>query len=192
VPTQLESEARVVEMKSSGTWKLAVAASLALAIISGYLAFDYRSKWKNTDQRYAQLLATNNQMAEQYYQVNQKLGDLENDLEILGNPEFARIGMAGTENAAESYASVYWNQTSQELYLNISELRQLATDQQYQLWAIIDGVPVDAGVFDWNSEGLQKMKSISGQAVAAFAVTNEPKGGSESPSLETMQVIGNV
>jgi len=53
-------------------------------------------------------------------------------------------------------------------------------------------VPVDAGVFDWNSEGLQKMKSISGQAVAAFAVTIEPKGGSESPSLETMQVIGNV
>lgn len=129
VPTQLESEARVVEMKSSGTWKLAVAASLALAIISGYLAFDYRSKWKNTDQRYAQLLATNNQMAEQYNQVNQKLGDLENDLEILGNPEFARIGMAGTENAADSYASVYWNQTFQELYLSINELRQLATDQ---------------------------------------------------------------
>lgn len=131
-------------------------------------------------------------MAEQYNQVNDKLNDLESDLEILGDPQFTRIAMPGTEQSPEAYASVYWNQTSEELYVNIRNLKQLATNQQYQLWAIIDGKPVDAGVFDWNSEGLVRMKNIAGTAVAAFAVTIEPEGGSESSSLETMQVLGNV
>ena len=35
------------------------------------------------------------------------------------------------------------------------------------------------------------MKDI-GQEVAAFAVTIEQRGGSTSPTLDTMQVAGNV
>ena len=61
---------------------------------------------------------------------------------------------------------------------------------QYQLWAIVDGKPVDAGVFDVATSGLLKMKTLDG--AVAFAVTIEPRGGRPSPTLETMQVIGNV
>ena len=46
------------------------------------------------------------------------------------------------------------------------------------------------GVFDENFSGLLKMKNVSG--AQAFAVTIEPRGGKETPSLETMQVIGNI
>ncbi|NVJ48559.1 MAG: anti-sigma factor [Cytophagia bacterium] len=185
-----KSEARVVQMPASPIWKYAVAASVAIALMCGYLAVDYRSKWKNSSQAYAQLLATNSQMAQQYNQVNQSLGDLQNDLAVLTNPDFRRIAMPGTDNAPDAYASVYWNQASQELYLNISSLKELAQDQQYQLWAIVDGQPVDAGVFDWNAEGLVRMKNMAGSA--AFAVTIEKRGGSENPSLDTMQVSGTV
>ena len=187
---EVKSEARVVQMKPSPVWKFAVAASVSLAIISGYLAVDYRTKWKSTNEAFAQLQANNALMADQYNRVNQELEGLEDDFDVLINPDFRRIGLNGTDNAADAYASVYWNTKSQEVYLNIRNLKQLSTDQQYQLWAIIDGKPVDMGVFDWNSEGLIKMKS-TGQSMA-FAVTIEPKGGSENPSLDTMQVIGNV
>jgi hypothetical protein len=50
---------------------------------------------------------------------------------------------------------------------------------------------VDAGVFDNNKAGLVKMKDIAPGA-ATFAVTIEPRGGKQSPTLETMQVAGNV
>ena len=185
-----KSETRVVQMQPSPVLKYAVAASVTLALVSGYLAFDYRAKWKNSSDAYAQLLASNSQMAQQYNQVNQKLGDLENDLTVLTNPAFRRIEMAGTDNAKDAFASVYWNQISEELYLDITNLKQLAQDQQYQLWAIVDGQPVDAGVFDWNAEGLVRMKNIAKSA--AFAVTIEPRGGSENPTLKSMQVVGNT
>ena len=67
----------------------------------------------------------------------------------------------------------------------------LAQENQYQLWAIIDGKPVDAGVFDNNFKGLLKMKDV-GTGAATFAVTIEPRGGRQTPTLETMQVAGNV
>ena len=100
--------------------------------------------------------------------------------------------MNGTDNSPDSKATVYWNKSTEDVYLSIKNLKELSKDQQYQLWAIIDGKPVDAGVFDpTNSSMLVQMKNINPNA-AAFAVTIEPKGGSENPTLETMQVIGNV
>ena len=53
-----------------------------------------------------------------------------------------------------------------------------------------DGKPVDMGVFDFDVKGLLKMKSVAN--AATFAVTIEPKGGSVNPTLEAMQVAGNV
>ena len=75
--------------------------------------------------------------------------------------------------------------------LSVQDLKELAQENQYQLWAIIDGKPVDAGVFDNNFTGLLKMKDI-GAGAATFAVTIEPRGGRQTPTLETMQVAGNV
>ncbi len=185
-------ETKVVAMEQpSATWKYLVAASVALALISGYMAYDYRAKWKSINEAYAELASSNSLMADQYNKVNQRLEGIESDLAIMSNSEFLRVSMAGTENALEASASVFWNKRTEELFLNIQNLKTLSEDQQYQLWAIIDGKPVDAGVFDLGTEGLIKMKNTAAQAVA-FAVTIEPKGGSEAPHLETMQVIGNV
>jgi anti-sigma-K factor RskA len=109
----------------------------------------------------------------------------------MDDPNFKRVVMTGTPNSPQSLASVYWNENSKEVYLSIQNMKELARENQYQLWAIIDGKPVDAGVFDGNMAGLLKMKEIGAGAVT-FAVTIESRGGKPSPSLQTMQVAGNV
>ena len=66
-----------------------------------------------------------------------------------------------------------------------------AKDKQYQLWAIIDGKPIDAGMMDIEAPGaIHKMKSITG--AQAFAVTLEKKGGSANPTMNAMYLMGNV
>ena len=63
--------------------------------------------------------------------------------------------------------------------------------KEYQLWAIVDGKPVDLGMYDENnSQKLQAMKTIS--KPQAFAITLENKGGSPTPTMEQMYVLGNV
>ncbi|MNG37643.1 Anti-sigma-K factor rskA [compost metagenome] len=66
-------------------------------------------------------------------------------------------------------------------------------DHQYQLWALVDGKPVDLGVFDAKADSahiLLKMKEING--AQAFAVTLEKRGGSATPTMTQMIVMGGV
>jgi anti-sigma-K factor RskA len=172
-------------------WRFAAAASVTIALVMSFLAYNYHSKWQTTQSDLSTLLAQNQQVAQNYNQVNERLERMENDLRIIDNPKFQRVIMTGTANAPEAMASVYWNESTQEVFLSIQNMKTLARENQYQLWAIIGGKPVDAGVFDGNVAGLHKMKQVSKGAVV-FAVTVEPRGGKPSPTLETMQVKGEV
>jgi anti-sigma-K factor RskA len=160
-------------------------------VTSSFFAFDYRGKWKNSQEALKNLIAQNQQVAKDYNTVNERLDRLEVDVNIINNPAFKRVVMKGTEQAPSAMASVYWNQTTKEVYLSIREMKELSAEKQYQLWAIIDGKPVDAGVFDVTKGTLLRMKNVEPGATT-FAVTVEPKGGKASPSIETMQVAGNV
>ncbi len=171
-------------------WKYAAAASVAIALVTSYLAYNYYGKWRSTENNLNDLVAQNQQMARDYNTVNQRLDKIETDIKVIDNPAFSRVVMKGTQNAPDAMAYVYWNENSKEVYLSIQSMKTLAQENQYQLWAIVDGKPVDGGVFDANVAGLLKMKDLSG--AAAFAVTIESRGGKATPSLETMQVIGNV
>jgi anti-sigma-K factor RskA len=153
------------------------------------MAYSFWHNWKETETSLLELRALNEQVARDYNQVNQRLGDIETQMQVINNPAFQRIVMKGTEHAPEAMASVYWNKTSQEVFLSVQNLKALAKDQQYQLWAIVDGKPVDMGVFD-STTALLKMNT-TGKA-AAFAVTIEPRGGKSTPTIETMQVLGNT
>jgi anti-sigma-K factor RskA len=188
------NEGRMVQMRSErqiSIWKFAAAASIAIAVVASFLAFNYHGKWKETQSDLATLIAQNEQVAQGYNRVNQRLNRLENDLQVMDNPKFQRVVMTGTPNAPEAMASVYWNEGTREVYLSIQNMKELARENQYQLWAIIDGKPIDAGVFDGNFTGLHKMKEIAKGAVL-FAVTVEPRGGKPSPTMDTMQVKGEV
>ena len=192
--TPENTEAKVVsiqpEVQVTG-WRYAVAASLALAMVSSYLAYNYRSKWMDSERNLTELVAQNQRVAQDYNQVNQRLDKIQGDLDIIDNPAFQRVVMTGTPNAPEALASVYWNESTSEVYVSIQEMKQLAQEKQFQLWAQIDGKMVDAGVFDFNEAGLAKMKQVA-RGATAFAVTIEPRGGKDTPTLETVQVFGAV
>lgn len=171
-------------------WRYATAASIVLALITSYLAINYRQLWMETRTSLDNLIAQNQQIAQDYSQVNHKLDKIQKDLLIIENTAFKKVIMKGTDNEPGALASVYWNASTEEVFISIQNLKAIAKENQFQLWAIVDGKPVDAGVFDGGMDGLLKMKNIKG--AAAFAVTVEPRGGKPSPSLETMRVMGPV
>jgi anti-sigma-K factor RskA len=186
------SEVKVVPLQPERSfWKYAAAASVTVALISSYLAFYYNQLWKANSEQLAKIQSENARMAEDYNVVNQKLNKIQGDLAVIENTAFTHVVMKGTANDQNAQASVYWNPSTKEVYLSIQNLKEISRDNQFQLWAIVNGQPVDAGVFDvGNMAGLLKMKDISG--AAAFAVTIEPRGGKGQPTLETMQVVGSV
>jgi len=176
--------------KRPDLYKYVAAASILIAVFASVLAFNYWSNWQNTEAELNTLITQNQQIADNYNQVNDQLGQLKRDVSILNDSSFVRIPMPGTSNSPDSYATVYWDEVSEKVYLSILKLEKLSDQQQYQLWAIIDGVPVDAGVFNL-AEGLIQLNNVP-KGATAFAVTVEPAGGSEEPTMETMKVLGTV
>lgn len=102
------------------------------------------------------------------------------------------VQMKGTPLAGDdAFAVVYWNNIKKTALLDVVNLPAPPSDKQFQLWAIVDGKPTDMGVFEVASAGsLQDVPYIDNPQ--AFAVTLEPKGGSKSPTLDQMYVVGNV
>lgn len=122
---------------------------------------------------------------------NQKaIADMESKLNILKNPDTKIIPLNGLPIAPTAKATIYWNNKEKATYLTIQNLPQPDKDKQYQLWAIVDKKPVDAGVFAYNVGELQIMKGF--EKAEAFAVTLEPQGGSVSPTVEKMYVLGTL
>jgi anti-sigma-K factor RskA len=183
---------KIVTLPASNVfqWKFAAAASIVLALFLGYLAYDYRDKWIHSQVALNELIAQNQQVALDYNRVNLRLDKMESDLKIMNDPSFVKVVMNGTANAPQAVASVYWNKETNEVYLSIQNMRELAQEKQYQLWAQIDGKMVDAGVFDGNVSGLIKMKQMMSKTITVFAVTIEPRGGKPEPTVETLQVAG--
>jgi anti-sigma-K factor RskA len=121
-----------------------------------------------------------------------KLNDLEKDIQILQqNPNVKMASMKGMEISPASYATVYWDTASHDVYLLTNNLPTPASDKQYQLWALLNGKPVDLGVFDIKKERLL-IQAKNTQGAEAFAITLENKGGSPTPTMEKIYVMGKL
>lgn len=173
-----------------GYWRYLVAASILITLFSSYQAYNFYQKWQNTSQQLITLTSQQIQVADNYQKAGFRLNKIENDLAIINDNDFKRIALLGTDNAPQSQSFVYWNQQSMALFLSVKDLKEISGENQFQLWAIIDGKPVDAGLVPTEFNGLVPMKSLTG--ATAFAITIEPRGGSEQPSLNLMQVYGEV
>ncbi|MFY0599742.1 MAG: anti-sigma factor [Cyclobacteriaceae bacterium] len=179
------------EKSSSGKkWKLMVAASGLIAMLSALSAFYFWTQWKTTDQELSMLVAQNLELAQNFNKVNSDFTNLQQDIAVLISPDYRRVILAGTENSPNASAVIYWNKTNKKVLFNTGSMQSLPANKQYQLWALVDGKPINAGIFDTYKGRFQIMKNI--EQADAFAVTIEPNGGSVNPTLETLQVIGNT
>lgn len=175
-------------------YKYAFAACLALWLMSIAAVFVLYTRLQDSNQQLATLEAANQKFANRVNFMDQQLNSSKEALAVLRNPDYRLITLAGTPKAPKSSMAVAWNPKKQEVLLDVSALNlpENDKDHQYQLWALVDGKPVDLGVFDMvtDSVGLKRMKNI-GKA-DAFAVTLEPRGGSVSPTLEEMVAMGAI
>ncbi len=174
-----------------GMW-LMMAASIALLLVS--LVFNYL-QYQDINKANAVIAELNEErsvMANNLDTYKTSFEVAENKLEVLRDTGNVTIPMKGVELSPNSLALIHWNRNTNETYIDIASLPEPPLEMQYQLWAIVDGQPVDLGVFDVldNELAMQQMKTV-GQP-QAFAVTLEKKGGSPTPTLEKMYVLGTV
>lgn len=116
---------------------------------------------------------------------------LAKDLAILNLPYGTPVVLKGLKIAPNAASLVVWDTVSKVVYIDPKNLPAPPKGMQYQLWALVGGQPVDAGVFRMKKGmAMQKMKVI--EEAQAFAITLEKEGGSPFPTMENLYVLGKV
>jgi len=156
---------------------------------SSALNIYFFKQFNNVNDKYVALLSEKNGILADNKTYQTKMLDMYNSMQMMSDPAMLKVSMKGVAGKENNLATVFWDSKSKDVYLLANKLSQPNTDQQYQLWAIVDGKPVDAGLLE-DCNGLCKLKNIP--AAQAFAITLEKKGGSATPTLTQMYVLGKV
>jgi anti-sigma-K factor RskA len=165
-------------------WKYAAAASIALLV--GGSIFTY-NKVQDINTKLAK---AETEIANQ----KQEIASLSQGVEGAASATSQQVVLKGTPSSPASTAKIFWVRNTGDVYVEASGLPAAPAGTQYQLWAIIDNKPVDAGMIIADNKGkkynIQKMKSF-GKA-QAFAITLEKEGGSLTPTMEKMVVMSTI
>ena len=170
-------EVKVINMDtrpSNSLWlRYVAAASVILLLASAYLAYDQYSENKKLKSSFSQLqsqvdsINTINEIL-----VKEKQKSIDPNAAVI-------VSMVGTQPTPSS-ANIYWDTASSSVFLVVKNLPQLPSEKQYQLWAFIEGKPVDLGLFDPDNKNvILQMKNT--QNAEAFAITIEKRGNGSIP-----------
>jgi anti-sigma-K factor RskA len=115
----------------------------------------------------------------------QRLAEREALLNALLEPTVQLTTLTAT-GEAPPVVQVFWNRAAHSLILNTFRLKPAPTGRAYQLWLMPkQGNPIPSTVFNTESGGHQLVQGISvpvNEAIAGFALTIEPAGGSPQPT----------
>ena len=173
IATPVKNEgAKVYSIPSYFKW--AVAASIILLIGSLILNYTFYNKYQST--------SNDLQTAQQKLQKQQQLAEAMNkDMDVMTDKNAMPVVLNGTEKSPDALAIIFWMKNTGVVYVDPTNLPQAPSGMQYQVWAIVDGKPLDAGMISIQKGiyHIQKMKSF-GKA-QAFAITLETAGGNPTP-----------
>lgn len=165
------------------------AASIILLAASAALNVYFYSQFRSASTAYQTLLVEKNSLFAENQATQTKVLDLYSSMQMMSDPTVQKVSMPGIPGKEGNLATVFWDSKSKDVYLLANKLPEAAPGKQFQLWAIVNGKPVDAGVIGVCA-GLCKMKNIPNASM--FAITLEKKGGSPTPTLDQMYVAGKV
>lgn len=177
----------------TNAWKWVTAACILLLLGSLLLTFMFYNRYNDFRGRYESLVTAQQSLSLENQTYRTRVERMEASMNMLKDPSLKMVRMPGTRLSPQAMATVYWSPQSKEVYLFVNSLPEPAADKQYQLWAIVDGKPVDIGMLgtgDSKAASFQKMKSVANAQL--FAVTLEKKGGSPAPTMDQMYVAGKI
>ncbi|SMO72989.1 anti-sigma factor [Gracilimonas mengyeensis] len=173
-------------------YRVAVAASFILVAATLGL-FYYSQSLQDQLQSSEQLIS---QQRSAIQRLETEVQQKEELLTILEARDVDLVMMDGTEEMSPNgYGKVVWDKEGGRALLQVANIPSVPSDKDYQLWFILDGQPISAGVFsvdDPERDNFFKIEQLSSSAnQGAFAITMEPKGGMPQPTGD-MYLLGNM
>jgi len=182
----LPGEAVVPKKKKPGessslTYKYLIAASLAALIVSTFASWFFYSKWDDAEKNYSGMLQDKNELSENYNVMKSAYDEQSVMLSVIRDPGSKAFDLFPVNISLIYKARVFWNGSLQQTYVDALALPSLEKGKQLQLWCIVRGTALDAGIIINGQHGVQRMKDMP--EAGMWLITLEPAGGSSSPDM---------
>lgn len=176
----------------SNTYRYLMAASIAFLLFSLIANLYLVNKLNEAKNQITVLNDQKKIIVQDYEAVSRKLAQTSQDMKVVSDRDYDMVNLKGLEKSPASDVVTFWNPQTKKLYVKVENLPVPPANKQYQLWALSNGKPVDAGMMDVDpsDKNLHPMKDIDD--AQAFAITLEPKGGSVNPTMTEMYVMGQL
>lgn len=182
-----ENEIVPLQVRQNSFYKYAFAACLSLLLISIYGLINLYGKLQESSTQLTAMQLDKQKIASQVNVMDRELG-------MYRDTSYRILRLKGMAKTPQSAMTLAWSPATKKVVVDMHSMKLPVHDKhhQYQLWALVGGKPVDMGVFNANADttSIKEMKLIA--AADAFAVTLEPMGGSVSPTLDQMVVMGSA
>ena len=167
-----------------------IAASILLVVSALANIFLY-TRLQQTETLLTQANAGQLRLAQEKQTLQNRFSSVMLTASVVSDPEYKVVNLMPLEAGMAAAVVLYWNPQQGNLYIASNKLPPLPEGKRYQLWAIVDSKPVDAGVFEPKQDAnLLAMKGMPVTA-SAFAITMEDAQGSPTPTGK-MYVMGKV
>ncbi len=199
-PESTKKEAKIVSIDTapeikgvSPMWKMMAAASLILTIGIGSLWVISNREVKRMDAIMASMEKDQLKNDQILQAMTLEKDHLQTVQEVLAEQSMRTVIMKGTPMEPEAAVKVMWSKDMKKAVMHADKITPPPANMQYQLWVIADGKPVSVGVFTYDEvDQITEPFDVNAQNITAFAITLEKMGGSPTPTMEKMVVMGAI
>ena len=131
---------------------------------------------------------------QQQGRLSQTIGNYQKEKEMMADTAMQTIVLRSVQAGHPMAATVYWSKREGLAYVAADALPAPPKGMQYQLWVMQNGKPVDMGVIanDMASTPLMQKVARSVTNGQAFAISLEREGGSPTPTMQNIYVMGTA
>ncbi len=166
-----------LKQKKTGWLKFVAAAAVLLLAISSVFNF---------------MLYSKNSQQELVLKQKENYSPLPLDnYNILKQQTITPVAMYGVSSHSICRCTIFWDKAAGKAFIMIHHLPQVSQNN-YQLWAIVDGKPVSVGII--NDDIRDRFIEMSNVPLGAtsFIVTLEKAGGTTTPTMEETYLSGSI
>ena len=174
-----------MKKKSNLYQSLGWAASFVLLVGIGYMYFNQNSIEN-------EMLAIENEKIA----LDAAVVETKNALNVIRDTNNTVVTLGGQAIAPKASAKIYWNKTTQVVYVDASGLPEPPEGKVYQIWSLKLApqlTPTSIGLLTEFNNNEAKLFAVEKTGDAeAFGITLEPAGGSKTPTMEQLYTLGKV
>lgn len=175
---------------SPSLMRLALAASVLVAVAASFYAFALRSEIRSLRETVAASAAEATSLRAEVITLRRNAVEVTHVINVLKAPDMLSVSLKGQGTMPEATGRAFWSRTA-GLIFTADRLPALTAGRVYQLWTITGTTATGAGIFTADAQGAASVSTpvpAGAPKPDAFGVTIEPTGGSATPTLPIVMV----